>query len=139
MILSAECEYLIPVGQRLSWGSAEPHSVSCPDEGNVEPECNPVDSSSLKHVELDGDLNAVKICLMSCLEVDDMPHGLCCADVHVKSVNNGLSEVFSESCASEWREVNTVEVFLIPEVNLKYSQNKYINIFTIPDSIFFLD
>ena len=101
LILSAECEYLIPVGQRLGWGSAEPHSVSCPDEGNVEPECNPVDSSSLKHVELDGDLNAVKICLMSCLEVDDMPHGLCCADVHVKSVNNGLSEVFSESCASE--------------------------------------
>ena len=112
------------MGQRLGWGSAEPHSVSCPDEGNVEPECNPVDSSSLKHVELDGDLNAVKICLMSCLEVDDMPHGLCCADVHVKSVNNRLSEVFSESCASEWREIDTVEVFLVPEVNLKYSQNK---------------
>ena len=96
----SEC-YLVPVGQRLGGGGAEPHSVGCPNKGHVKPECDPVDGTGLKHVELDGDLNTVKICLVSCLEVDDVTHGLGSADVHVKSVNNRLSEVFSKGCASE--------------------------------------
>ena len=93
--------YLVPVGQRLGGGGAEPHSVGCPNEGHVKPECDPVDGTGLKHVELDGDLYTMKICLVSCLEVDDVTHGLGSADVHVKGVNNGLSEVFSKGCASE--------------------------------------
>ena len=110
------------MGQRLGWGSAEPHSVSCPDEGNVEPECNPVDSSSLKHVELNGDLNPVEVGLVSCLEVDDVTQGLRGADVDVKGVHNGLPEVLGEGGASEGREVHAVEVFLIPEVHLTQEQ-----------------
>lgn len=75
-------------------------------------------SPGLQHVELNGDLNTVKICLVSCLEVDDVTHGLGCADVYVKRVYDWLSEIFSEGCASEGREIDTVEVFLVPKVHL---------------------
>ena len=113
------------MGQWLGGCCAQPHGIGCPDEGHVKPERDPVHCPRMQHVELDGNLDTVKICLVGCLEVDDVAHGLSCADVYIKSVNNGLSEVFFEGFASEDGKIDTVEVLLIPEVHLENTQFQY--------------
>ena len=106
------------MGKGLSWGSAQPNSVVGSNKCNIEPESYSMNCSSLQHVELDWNFNPVKICLVSCLEINDISLCLGSTDVDVESVNNGLSEIFCQSCASQGRQVDTVKILLVPKVNL---------------------
>ena len=50
------------------------------------------------------------------------------ADVNIESVHNWLSEVLVERCTPQGGEIDPVEVFLVPEVDLvdleKLEQNR---------------
>ena len=49
-----------------------------------------------------------------------MTLGLGSADVDIKRVNDGLSEIFGQSCTSQGGKIHAMEIFLIPEIHLKY-------------------
>ena len=55
---------LIPVSQGLGGSGAQPDGGVCSNEGHVEPESDPVHRPGLQHVELQGNLDPVKISLV---------------------------------------------------------------------------
>ena len=128
----------------LGGGRAEPHRVVGPDEGHVEPEGDPVNcprlrnfwefvnnnfncrrstadysSCHLQHVELQRDFDAVEVGFVSCLEVNDVSLGFGRADVDVEGVHDGLPEVLRQSRTSQRRQVYSMEIFLVPKVDLQ--------------------
>ena len=55
---------LIPVSEGLGGGGAQPDGGVGSNEGDVEPESDPVHSPGLQHVELQGNLNPVEVSLV---------------------------------------------------------------------------
>ena len=80
-------EAVVPVGEGLGGGRAQPHRGVRPDEGHVEPEGQAVHRPRLQHVELKRDLDPVQVRLVCRLEVDDVPLSLGRADVDVEGVD----------------------------------------------------
>ena len=59
-----ETSDLIPVSEGLGGGGAQPDGGVGSNEGDIEPESDPVHSPGLQHVELQGNLNPVKVSLV---------------------------------------------------------------------------
>ena len=76
-------------------------------------------SCHLQHVELQRDFDAVKVGFVSCLEVNDVSLGFGRADVDVEGVHDGLPEVLRQSRTSQRRQVYSMEIFLVPKVDLQ--------------------
>ena len=58
-----------------------------------------------------------------------MTLGLGSADVDIKRVNDGLSEIFGQSCTSQGGKIHAMEIFLIPEIHLNYNISSHFQIF----------
>merc|ERR1719220_1939381 len=88
------------------------------DESDIKPKGKAVNCSRTEHVELKRDLNSVKVGLMCSLEVDHVSLSLGGADVDVECVYNGLAEILVHRRVTKRGEVDSVEIFLVPKVNL---------------------
>ena len=70
-------------------------------------------------MELQRDFDAVEVGFVSCLEVNDVSLGFGRADVDVEGVHDGLPEVLRQSRTSQRRQVYSMEIFLVPKVDLQ--------------------
>ena len=79
--------YLVPMCEGLGGSSGEPDGCTGPDEGDVEPEGQPMDHPRAEHVKLQRDLDTVQVRLIGRPKVDDVTLGLGHADSDVESVH----------------------------------------------------
>ena len=116
--LGEQTPHLVPMGQRLGGRGREPDAGARSVEGHVEPEGEAVDGAALRDVVLQRDLHLVQVLLGGREKVDGVLLSLGEADTDVERVDDGLTEVLGERGVPQRRQVDAVEVVLVPEVDL---------------------